>query len=121
MSIAILCHEASKSLCPSSKLAIPALPLHGSNFRKGVKFSVQTTSLGSVPCRRYRLSEDEFDTLLAGSKVNLGLVVLVESMKLSEAQNRPERALFSVTHLAKDLLSDQSQINLQISSYSLSI
>ena len=109
-SIAILCHEASKSLCPSSKLAIPAFPLHGSNFRKGVRFSVQTTSLGSVPCKRYRFSEDVFDILLAGSKVILGLVVLVESMKLSEAQNRPERALFKVTHLANDLPSDQPQI-----------
>ena len=109
-SIAILCHEASKSLCPSNKLAIPALPLHGSNFRKGVKFSVQTTSLGSVPCRRYRLSEDESGILLAGSNVIRGLVVLVESMKLSEAQNKPDRALFSVTHLANDLLSSQSQV-----------
>lgn len=109
-SIAILCHEASKSLCPSSKLAIPALPLHGSNFRKGVRFSVQTTSLGSVPCRRYRFSEDVFDILLTGSKVILGLVVLVESMKLSEAQNSPERALFRVTHLANDLFFNQPQI-----------
>ena len=106
-SIAILCHEASKSLCPSSKLAIPALPLHGSNFRNGVRFSVQTTSRGSVPCRRYRFSEEFFDILLAGSKVILGLVVLVESMKLSEAQNSPDRALFNVTHLANDLISDQ--------------
>lgn len=108
-SIAILCHEASKSLCPSSKLAIPALPLHGSNFRKGVRFSVQTTSLGSVPCRRYRLSDEDFDILLAGPKVIRGLVVLVESTKFSEAQKRPERALFSVTHLANDLLSHQSE------------
>lgn len=108
-SIAILCHEASKSLCPSSKLAIPALPLHGNNFRKGVRFSVQTTSLGSVPCRRYRLSDEDSDILLAGSKVIRGLVVLVESTKFSEAQKRPERALFSVTHLANDLLSHQSE------------
>lgn len=53
-------------------------------------------------------SEDVLDILLADSKVILGLVVLVESMKLSEAQNRPERALFSVTHLANDLPSSQS-------------
>ena len=106
-SIAILCQDASKSLCPSSKLAIPALPLHGSNFRKGVKFSVQTTSLGSVPCKRYKSSEDEFGMLLAGWNVILGVVVLVASMKLREAQNKPERALFSVTHLAYDLPSGQ--------------
>lgn len=107
-SIAILCHEASKSLCPSSRLAIPALPLHGSSFRKGVKFSVQTTSLGKVPCKRKRLSDEASVTLLAGSNVMRGLVVRVESMKLSEAQNRPERALLRVTHLANELPLSQS-------------
>ena len=34
---------------------MPALPLQGSNFRKGVKFSVQTTSRGKDPCSRYKL------------------------------------------------------------------
>ena len=82
---------------------MPALPLHGSNFRKGVKFSVQTTSRGSVPCNRYRSSSEALVPILEGSKVILGLVVRVESIKLSEAQNKPERALLSVTHLAKDL------------------
>ena len=102
-SIAILCHEASKSLCPSNKLAIPALPLQGSSFRNGVRFSVHTTSRGRVPCSRYRLSVEALVPTLAGSKVIIGLVVRVESMKLREAQNKPERALFRVTHLANDL------------------
>lgn len=82
---------------------MPAFPLHGSNFRKGVKFSVQTTSRGRVPCNKYRSSEELLERSLAGSNVNWGLVVLVESTKLSEAQNNPERALFKVTHLANDL------------------
>lgn len=81
-----------------------------------MRFSVQTTSLGRVPCRRYRFCDVVFDILLAGSKVILGLVVLVESMKLSEAQNRPERALFSVTHLANDLFSSQLNTYLFIES-----
>src|SRR5450432_1774811 len=51
-SIDILCQEASKSLCPSNKLDIPAFPLQGRSFKKGVRFSVQTTSLGNVPCKR---------------------------------------------------------------------
>jgi len=48
-SIDILCHDESNNLCPSKRLEIPALPLHGSSFKKGVKFSVHTTSLGNVP------------------------------------------------------------------------
>ena len=103
-SIAILCHDASKSLCPSRRLAIPALPLQGNNFRNGVRFSVQTTSRGRVPCSRYKSSLKLFGGSLVGSKVIFGLVVRVESMKLSEAQNKPERALLRVTHLANDLM-----------------
>lgn len=103
----MLCHEASKSLCPSNKLAMPAFPLQGSSFRKGVRFSVQTTSRGRVPCSRYDLSGGILRRWLAGSKVILGLVVRVESMKLSEAQNKPDKALFKVTHLANDLYRSQ--------------
>lgn len=102
-SIAILCHDASKSLWPSSKLDMPAFPLHGSNFRKGVKFSVQTTSLGNVPCRRWRFDKEAFEWSPVGSKVTTGLVVRVESIKLSEAQNKPETALVRVVHLANAL------------------
>lgn len=65
-SIDMLCHDASNSLCPSSKLEIPALPLHGSNLRKGVKFSVHTTSLGSVPCRRCRFERVALEWSPAG-------------------------------------------------------
>jgi hypothetical protein len=74
---------------------------------KGVRFSVHTTSRGKVPCSRYRFSIEALVPLLAGSKVILGLVVRVESMKLREAQNSPESALFSVTHLANDLHPNQ--------------
>ena len=55
----IVCHEASKSLCPSRRVEIPALPLHGSSFKKGVRFSVHTTSLGSVPCNRCKVDGDK--------------------------------------------------------------
>lgn len=48
-------------------------------------------------------SREPIEGSLADSNVILGRVVRVESMKLSEAQNNPERALFKVTHLAKDL------------------
>ena len=82
---------------------MPAFPLHGNNFRKGVKFSVQTTSRGRVPCSRKSLTSGEFGRMPVGSKVIRGLVVRVESMKLREAQNSPERALFKVTHRANDL------------------
>jgi hypothetical protein len=49
ISMAMLCHDASNSLCPSSSVAIPAFPLHGKSFKKGVRFSVHTTSCGSTP------------------------------------------------------------------------
>lgn len=56
-SMDMLCHDASNSLCPSNRLEMPAFPLHGSIFRNGVRFSVQTTSPGRVPCRRCSWSE----------------------------------------------------------------
>ncbi|KAI7139069.1 hypothetical protein KC337_g89 [Hortaea werneckii] len=48
----MVCQFASKTLWPSSRLEIPALPLHGRSFRNGVRFSVQTTSLETQyrPC-----------------------------------------------------------------------
>jgi hypothetical protein len=76
---------------------MPALPLHGSSFRNGVKFSVQTTSWGSTPYSRCILSTVEWSP--SGWKDMTGRVVRVPSMKLSEAQKRPERALVSVSHL----------------------
>ena len=56
----ILCQEASKSLCPSRRVDIPAFPLQGSSLRNGVRFSVQTTSWGRVPWSRYRLDRVAF-------------------------------------------------------------
>ena len=103
-SIAMLCHEASNSLCPSSRLEMPALPLQGSSLRNGVKFSVHTTSCGNVPCRRWVLARVEFGWSPSGWKLTTGLVVRVESMKLRLAQNRPERALVRISHFCSALV-----------------
>ena len=97
----ILCHDASNNLCPSNKLEIPAFPLQGSNFKKGVRFSVQTTSPGSVPCRRCRLLAGEWSP--AGSKETTGRVVRVESTKFIDAQKRPDRDWVKVIHFANAL------------------
>lgn len=102
-SMAILCHDESKSLCPSNKLAMPVFPLQGSNFRKGVRFSVQTTSLGSVPCNKCRFEDAASEWSPSGWKDMTGRVVRVSSMKLREAQNRPERAFVKVNHLRSAL------------------
>lgn len=99
----MLCHEASKSLCPSKRLEIPAFPLHGRSFKNGVKFSVQTTSRGKLPCRRCSLGKELLEWSPVGLKAITGLVVLVESMKLREAQNKPDRALLRVIHRANAL------------------
>jgi hypothetical protein len=96
-SIDMLCQLASNSLCPSKRLDIPALPLQGSSFKKGVRFSVHTTSLGKVPCSRCRFDSVEF-ACPAGWKDITGRVVRVESMKFSEAQNRPDSAFVKVNH-----------------------
>lgn len=107
----MLCHEASNNLCPSSKLEIPALPLQGSSFRKGVRFSVQTTSRGNVPWSRCRFDNEAFEWSPTGSNVVRGRVDRVESMKLSEAQKRPDNALFRVIHRANALLNVRTSIS----------
>ena len=65
---------------------------HGKSFFQGVKFSVQTISLGSVAYRKY----DEFRCFSAitpvGRKLNSGLKLLVGSIKFKEAQRRPDKA-----------------------------
>lgn len=100
-SIDILCHDASNNLCPSSRLDTPALPLHGSSFRNGVRFSVHTTSPGRTPCRRWSWLEEAWSP--AGSNDTTGLVVRVESMKLRDAQNKPDKDCVNVIHLEKAL------------------
>jgi hypothetical protein len=77
---------------------MPALPLQGSSLRNGVRFSVQTTSRGSVPYSEWLLDGVVFEWSPSGWKDMTGRVVRVESMKLSEAQKRPDRALVSVSH-----------------------
>lgn len=89
---------------------MPAFPLQGRSFRNGVKFSVQTTSRGKLPCNRCRLDKEAFEWSPAGSKVITGLVVRVESIKLSDAQNRPDNALFRVIHRANALDTNQQRI-----------
>lgn len=97
-SMAMLCHDASNSLCPSRRLEMPALPLHGSSFKNGVRFSVHTISCGKTPCSRCSLSRaDPWSP--SGRKDMTGRVVRVSSMKLREAQNKPDRAFVSVSHL----------------------
>jgi len=93
ISIAIDCHAESNNLWPSNKLDIPALPLHGKSFRNGVRFSVQTISLGRVPCRSWRRESEALEWWPSGSNVNTGRMVRVESMKFKEAQKRPDKAL----------------------------
>ena len=68
-----------------------------------MRFSVQTTSRGREPCRRWRFCDGTSPSSPSRSKVRRGLVVLVESIKLSEAQKRPDRAWLRLVHRAKDL------------------
>lgn len=77
---------------------MPAFPLHGSNFKKGVRFSVHTTSLGNVPCSKCKSESVELEWSPVGWKDMTGRVVRVESMKFKEAQKRPERAFVNVNH-----------------------
>ena len=100
-SMDILCHDASNNLCPSNKLEIPAFPLQGRSFKNGVRFSVQTTSPGSVPCNRYNPSDIGWSPV--GSNETTGRVVRVESMKFSDAQKRPDKDCVKVIHLADAL------------------
>ena len=97
-SIAMLCHEASNSLCPSSRLEIPALPLHGRSFRNGVRFSVQTTSCGSTPCSSLMFGVLSSGWSPSGWKDMTGRMVRVESMKFREAQKRPDSAFVRTNH-----------------------
>ena len=94
----MVCHDASNSLWPSNKDAMPAFPLQGKSFKNGVKFSVHTTSLGSVPYNKCIFSAFPFGWSPSGLKDITGLVVRVSSMKFSEAQKRPERAFVRVSH-----------------------
>ena len=68
------------------------LESHGNSFFHGVRFSVQTSSLGRAAC----LNNDEFvpevDATPSLLKESLGLVVVLLSMKFSEAQNWPDNA-----------------------------
>jgi hypothetical protein len=77
---------------------MPAFPLHGSSFKKGVRFSVQTTSCGRTPCISCRFGNMDLGCVPSGSKILTGLIVRVESMKLRLAQNNPDSAFVKVNH-----------------------
>jgi len=66
----------------------------------GVRFSVQTVSLGSEP---YRSEEGDERRTLVGKKVWTGLVVTLLSMKLSELQKSPERELINLFQFSSAL------------------
>jgi hypothetical protein len=91
-------------LWPSSRLDIPAFPLHGSSFKKGVRFSVQTTSCGREPCSSCKFGSMDAGWTPSGSKVLTGLIVRVESMKFRDAQKSPESAFVRANHLVLALL-----------------
>lgn len=93
------CHAESKSLCPSRRLEMPALPLQGMSLRNGVRFSVQTTSRASCPCMRCSFAV-ELRWLPSHGKTATGRIVRVESMKFSEAQNNPESVFVRVSQLS---------------------
>lgn len=82
---------------------MPAFPLQGKSFKKGVRFSVHTTSLGNVPCSRCRFDMVALEWSPSGWKDMTGRVVRVPSMKFREAQNSPERAFVRVNHLRSAL------------------
>ena len=109
-SIAMLCQDASNNLCPSNKLAIPALPLQGKSFRNGVRFSVHTTSWGSTPYKSCVFVAAELRWLPSGWKDMTGRVVRVPSIKLREAQKRPDSAFVSVSHLWSALYAPVSAV-----------
>ncbi len=94
---------------------MPALPLHGNSFRNGVRFSVQTGSRGSVPCKRCRRDNVLFEKSPVGSKDMTGRMVRVESMKLRDAQKRPESAFVRVVQRALALfIQDLHQLGFYI-------
>lgn len=75
--------------------AIPAFDPHGNSFFHGVKFSVQTISLG----RDEYLRNVELTLCMSplGLRDISGVIVFVVSIKLREAQSNPERELANAT------------------------
>jgi hypothetical protein len=74
------------------------LESHGSNFFHGVKFSVQTISLGNDEYRNVRESLYREDVTPRLRKDTLGDAVFSGLMKFNEAQNCPERTLVKSRH-----------------------
>ena len=76
----------------SIRKSVVTLESHGNSFFHGVRFSVQTNSLGRAACRNseeFLPVVNETPSLL---KESFGLVVVLLSMKFSEAQNWPDSA-----------------------------
>ena len=76
---------------------------HGNSFFHGVRFSVQTNSLGKAAC----LNNEEFvpaaEVTPSLVKESLGLVVVLLSMKFREAQNWPDNAWVSPDQFSSTL------------------
>lgn len=96
------CQSASKRLCGLSRLAMPDKDLQGSSFKNGVRFSVQTFSEGSVPCRNL-CGEPHSGNEPSGRNVITGDVVRCSSSEPRDAQNRPLRAFLNPFHRSSTL------------------
>lgn len=66
---------------------VVTLESHGNSFFHGVRFSVQTISLGRAACRNSEEFVPAVEATPSRLKESLGLVVVLLSMKFSEAQN----------------------------------
>lgn len=89
--IPIPCQSASNKRWGFKREAIPERPLQGSNFRKGVRFSVQTCSDARDACRRW-WGMPQSGRLPSGAKGMTGDVVRCSSRVPSDAQNNPASA-----------------------------
>ena len=76
----------------------------GNSFFQGVRFSVQTSSLGKAACR----NSEEFVPVTDATTPSLlndssGLVVVLLSIKFKEAQNWPDKACVKPDHCSSTL------------------
>lgn len=76
---------------------MPESDLQGSNFRNGVKFSVQTFSDANDACRNW-CGSVQFGSKPSGSKVKTGEVVRKLSSEPRDAQNNPANAFRRPRH-----------------------
>jgi len=71
----------------------------GRSFSHGVRFSVHTISRGRAEYLIHRESNAEYHSARpVGRKLQWGITVALESMKLREAQKSPDSALTNSAH-----------------------